>query len=237
MVNAQKQPLTFESYKNNEQETRNKLNNKKNKHTMAKYSYVYMFLLGGFLGTLYEEILTILATGSWESRAGTLWLPFNPLYGFGVVGFVLVLSRFKEWYHQITYGAIVGGAVEYICSWLQEILTNTTSWDYSNVFTNIDGRTTVVFSLAWGFMGFALVRYVYPLVVKMLEKIPYKIGNIVTIIIIVVFSTIMIISWAALIRCFLARSGVEPLTFIGRLLDKYLPQEYLQKYFVNMKFN
>lgn len=233
---AKNEPLTFEQYSENEKETKKKLDNKKNKNSMVKYSYFYIFLLGGFAGTIYEEILTILATGAWESRAGMLWLPFNPLYGFGVVGFVLALSRIKKWYHQITYGAIIGGTFEYMCSFLQELFTGSTSWNYDGVFTNIDGRTTIVFALAWGFMGFALVRYVYPLVVKGLEKIPYKVGNIVTIVLMVIMFSLIAVSYMAVVRAYLLRLGHKPLTFIGKFFDKFLPQEYLEKYYTNMIF-
>lgn len=235
MVNSN--ALSYEDYCDNEKNARKKLTEKNQKHSMVKYRYFYVFLLGGFFGTLYEEILTILVTGAWESRAGMLLLPFNPLYGFGAVGFVLVLSRFKQWYHQITYGAILGGTLEYVCSWLQEVVSGTSSWNYNNVFTNIDGRTTVVFALSWGFMGFALVQFVYPLIIKLLKNIPYKVGNIITIILICVFAFLVLLTFAALIRCNLSRNGVEPVTFIGKLLDKYLPQQYLQKCFPNMKFN
>lgn len=46
---------------------------------------------------------------------------------------------------------------------------------------------------------------------------------------------IMLISWSALIRQTLRHKGIAPLTPIGLLYDKYYTNEFLKKYFANMK--
>lgn len=117
----------------------------------------FVFLVGSVIGTIYEELLygvqTWYATGSWEwtVRRGVIYGPFNVIYGFGAVVMVYLLLRKKYTNWQIfLYASLLGGIVEYVVSLLQEVFTHTTSWDYSNYFLNINGRTTVPFMVVWG---------------------------------------------------------------------------------------
>lgn len=120
----------------------------------------FVFLVGSVIGTIYEELLygvqTWYATGSWEwtVRRGVIYGPFNVIYGFGAVVMVYLLLRKKYTNWQIfLYASLLGGIVEYVVSLLQEVFTHTTSWDYSNYFLNINGRTTVPFMVVWGILG------------------------------------------------------------------------------------
>ena len=200
------------------------------------HKYFYVFLFGSLLGTIYEEILMFFLRGYWISRSGVFWLPLNPLYGAGCLVFILVLSRFDKWYHQITYGAILGGSVEYFAHFFQQLITNTYSWDYSQKLTNIDGRTTVIYALVWGILGFLIYRYLYPLLLKLLKAIPYNIGEIITHFLKVLVFSVIAISFTAVIRYNLSTMGYEPLTSVGKFCDKYLGKDYIKKYYTNMRF-
>ena len=197
---------------------------------------IYYPIFGGIIGTIYEDVLIFFLKGIWELHSGVLWLPFNPLYGFGCLAFVWVLSKFDKWYHKLTYGALLGGGVEYYASMFQEIFTNSTSWDYKDKITNIDGRTTVIFAIGWSIMAYAIYTFVWPLVLALLRKIPYGIGARFTKFFKIFIIIVMIISYAALIRCNLKAQGIEAFTIIGKWLDRFLPLNYVKNFFVNMKF-
>lgn len=66
--------------------------------------------------------------------------------------------------------AFVGAGFEYFCSWLQEQMFGTVSWDYSDTPFNLDGRTNLMYALIWGFLGLVWVRYLYPWTAKLIEK-------------------------------------------------------------------
>lgn len=68
---------------------------------------------------------------------------------------------------------ILVGAIEYLCSYFQELCFGTVSWDYSNMFLNIGGRTSLLFCFCWGILGVLFVKFVLPL----LQKIDIYIGN------------------------------------------------------------
>ena len=201
----------------------------------------FVFLVGSVIGTIYEEILFMVQhymdTGQLEHalRRGVIYGPFNVIYGFGAVVLVYLLLRkpLKAWQIFI-YAAVLGGFVEYIVSWLQEVFTHTTSWDYSDLFLNINGRTTIPIMLVWGFLGLLLVKVVYPPVSNLIERIPIKIGDRIYVVLVVLMALDMLVSWTAIIRQTLRHNNIPPFTPIGEFYDSYYNDERLEYYFPNM---
>lgn len=196
----------------------------------------FVFLVGSFIGTIYEDVLIYISSGIWMTHRGVIYGPFNVIYGFGAVIMIWVLLRkpLKNW-QIVLYGALLGGVVEYVVGFLQEFFTHTVSWDYSDYFLNIGGRTTIPYMLVWGLLGLILVRVVYPFVSKIIEAIPVKIGNTVYIVLVVFMAANMLISWTAIIRQTLRHNNVSPFTPIGRFCDEYYTDDFLKRYFPNMQ--
>lgn len=202
----------------------------------------FVFLVGSVTGTIYEEILFMVQhymdTGQLEHalRRGVIYGPFNVIYGFGAVVLVYLLLRkpLKAWQIFI-YAAVLGGFVEYIVSWLQEVFTHTTSWDYSDLFLNINGRTTIPIMLVWGFLGLLLVKVVYPPVSNLIERIPIKIGDRIYVVLVVLMALDMLVSWTAIIRQTLRHNNIPPFTPVGEFCDSYYNDDFLRHYFPNME--
>ncbi len=219
---------------------------KNNKVFAEGYSAKKLFLvfaIGSIIGALYEQILNLIkvyiSTGNivWELRRGVIYGPFSPIYGAGAVLIVYLLV--KPNYSNIKtflYGSILGGAFEYIISFLQETFTHTISWDYSNYFLNINGRTTIPYMIVWGLFTLLFAKVLYPLISNLIEKIPIKIGTIIFYILLIFLIIDMVISWSALIRSALRRNNIKPLTPVGELYDKVYPDKVLAKSFPNMNF-
>ena len=118
---------------------------------------VILFMLGSFIGAMHESIWGVIkrlywyGKFVWTNHAGVIYGPFNPLYGFGIVLIILVLARKKRkpW-QTFMYGAVLGGVFEYITSFLLELFLGARSWDYSDYFLNINGRTTIPYMIFWG---------------------------------------------------------------------------------------
>lgn len=166
---------------------------------------------------------------------GVIYGPFNVIYGLGAVVMIWLLARKKYNNWQIfCYAALLGGVVEYLISFLQEFFTHTTSWDYSNLPLNINGRTTLPIMVVWGVMGLVLVKVIYPWISKWIEMIPERIGNAIYITLIVFMALNMLISWTAIIRQTLRHNNVSPFTPLGRFYDECYDDEYLERYFPNM---
>lgn len=201
----------------------------------------FLFLLGSFLGCIYEDILSMYLryrqTGiiSYITKRGLLYGELSPIYGWGaclMVYFLLRKPRKKHEYFLI--GALIGGFFEYLISFLQEAFTGTVSWDYSNRLLNINGRTTIPYMLFWGLLAYIVAVKIYPIFSKMIEQIPIKIGNIIFYLLLGLVSFDMILSFSACIRLGLRHRGYEPITKYGEFLDKNFNDERMSKAYTNM---
>lgn len=200
----------------------------------------WVFLIGSIIGAYYEEFFTIIWNYIdyhefiWAPRRGVIWGPFSPIYGFGAVFMTWALIGHNDkWYISFIKTALIGGVFEFLVSYFQEMFLHTVAWDYSDFFLNIGGRTTVPYMIIWGILGVLFVKFVYPLMSKFIESLPVSFGNKLTWILVVLLSLDIIISWGAIIRQSLRKSGMEPLTIVGSTYDKYFDDEYLHIHFPN----
>lgn len=204
---------------------------------------VILFVLGSFLGVVWENALGIVkrlikyGILSYRDHRGVIYGPFNPLYGFGIVIIILILGRKKRHpYKTFVYGAILGGLIEYVASFLLELVLGAKSWDYSDQILNINGRTSVAYMIFWGAAMMLLIHFAYPIVSRWIEKIPKKIGDLLVKFFVIFLSIDMLISFTALGRQVLRHKGYEPFTFVGEFYDKVYTDEFLKKIYVNMSF-
>ena len=140
------------------------------------------FVIYSFLGFIVETIFGILTKGVVESRKSCLFGPFCCIYGLGAAIMIPGLQKFKKsnWGIFIA-GAIEGSVIEYIISWIGEIIFKIKWWDYSNMPFNINGRITLTFSIFWGLLALVLMRFLNPYLERGINKLPKKWFDILTI--------------------------------------------------------
>ena len=119
---------------------------------MNGYKIALIVFIGSFAGVMLELLWCFARHGYLESRSGLVWGPFNMLYGVGAASLSIILYRFRNRGKWLSFlgGFVVGSVVEYVCSWLQEVLFGSRSWDYSRVPFNIKvPRQTGGASASW----------------------------------------------------------------------------------------
>lgn len=199
------------------------------------YKVFLLYVIGCMIGVYYEEILTFCRTGAWLSRQGIIYGPFNPVYGLGFLAFTVLLCRNlkRKWWLTYIYACFIGGAAEVITSLISEYVFKVNAWDYSDMFLNIMGRTTVPFMLFWGAGGLIFVKLVYPGFSKLIELIPKRIGNLImpTFIIFVLLSHV--ISYTALFRYGTRSEGAPATNDIEDILDEYYDDNLMKQYYDN----
>ena len=116
------------------------------------------------------------------SFAGVVYGPFNLLYGVGALTLTLALYRFRNRGRWLSFlgGMLVGSVVEYICSWGQELILGSRSWDYSRMPFNLNGRICLLYSCFWGVLGVLWIKDIYPRMAKWILKLPNRFGKIAT---------------------------------------------------------
>ena len=202
---------------------------------LSFYKLVWCFIFGSVFGTLYEEIITFFKYGVWENRSSVIIGPFNPLYGTAFIFAILLFHHVKNPLKVLFFGAIFGGAFEYGANWAQEFFTGSVSWDYNDLLLNINGRTSVIYALFWGLLIVLGVKIFYPYFSRLIEKIPYKVGVVLTRVLIIFLTLNMLITYTMLIRQGLRAKGIEPYTPIGVIYDEVFTDEYIKELFPNME--
>ena len=193
----------------------------------------WIFIIGCVFGCMVEVLNHFIHYGNFVSRSGLIYGPLNPVYGFGLVIFVLFLSKIKNPILIFIGGMLLGGGFEYVCSFVQEKVFGTISWDYSHQLFNIGGRTSLKYMLIWGVLALIFMKFVYPILSNLIEKIPVKIGRILTVILVVFVIFDAVISIIACLRQSERAMGEEASNRVEVFLDKHYPDEKLNEIFEN----
>lgn len=142
------------------------------------FNLFWIFVIASVAGVVIESIYHVLVVdfGHYEDRAGLLWGPFSPIYGFGAVLMTLALNRFHNAPIPVVFlvSAVIGGAFEYFVSWFMEYAFGAVAWDYTGTFLNINGRTNFMFMCMWGVLGVVWVRLALPALLHTVNLIPWR---------------------------------------------------------------
>ena len=173
------------------------------------YKIVWIFTIGSVLGYCVEMLWCYVRNGHFESRKGLIYGPISPVYGIGGVALTLLLYRFIDYNGIIIFfiSAVVGGVFEYLCSFFQEKLFGSVSWEYSSKALSINGRTSVEYSVFWGILGVFFLKDIYPLFDRFMNLFSYESIKIITIIFLVFLIPDIIISSLAVRREVQRRRG------------------------------
>lgn len=203
------------------------------------YKLLLICIVGSFVGVIIEMLWCLIKNGYIESRAGLVYGPFNLLYGVGAVLLTVCLYKYRNRGSWISFlgGMIVGSILEYVCSFGQELLVGSRSWDYSNMPFNINGRICLLYSVFWGILGVVWIKNIYPIMSKIILKIPNKIGKIITHLFVVFFIFNIVVTSFAIARWTSRLNNIPPSNAFFELVDRQFPNERMEKIFANMEFS
>lgn len=146
--------------------------------TLNFFNVFWVFVICSVLGLILETIwhMIVVDPGVYQNRAGLLYGPFSPIYGFGAVFMTVALNRYYKSNPIIVFlvAGLIGSAFEYFVSWFLETAFGIVAWDYTGTFLNINGRTNFMFFCIWGVLGLAWVRFLLPLMLKAVNLIPWN---------------------------------------------------------------
>ena len=163
---------------------------------------VWLFFIGCLLGDITETIFCRITAGVWMSRSSLVWGPFSIVWGFAIAAVTDLLYKYKDRSDRFLFlmGTALGGAYEYLCSVLSEMVFGTVFWDYSEIPFNLGGRINLLYCFFWGFAAVAWFKIFYPVISGWIEKLPICAGRILTWVIVVFMCCNMAVSTMALIR-------------------------------------
>ena len=140
------------------------------------YQILAYFLIYSCLGWCLEVVYAAATTGQIVNR-GFLNGPVCPIYGFGMVIVLFVLTPFEH----STLALYIGGVIlpstlELVGGWALYKLYHTRWWDYSDKPFNIGGYICLEFSLLWGVGTLVMMKAIHPTIAGLVELVPPFIG-------------------------------------------------------------
>lgn len=154
---------------------------------LSLYNIIFYFAIYAFLGWCVEVAYAALNTGKFVNR-GFLNGPVCPIYGFGVVFIIAMLTPIENNIFMLFIGAaFITSFIEYMTGFILEKLFHHRWWDYSDVPFNIRGYICLKFSLIWGIASIFVIKVVHTVVYDVVRFIPNLVGIVLIVIIIISF--------------------------------------------------
>ena len=199
------------------------------------YKIVILFMIGALLGDIVETIFIWVTKGVLMSRSSVVWGPFSIVWGLAFVFATVLLHKHRDKSDSFLFltGTFLGGAYEYVCSVFTEIVFGKVFWDYSHIKFNLGGRVNLLYCFFWGIAAVVWVKYIYPFLSKYIEKIPMKIGKVISWILIIFMACNMIVSSMALIRADQRSKGIEAKYSWQEIMDERFDDIRLKKIYPN----
>ena len=152
------------------------------------FNLFWVFVVCCVLGLVIETVyhMVVVDPGVYQDRAGMLYGPFSPIYGFGAVLMTVALNRFYRANPIVIFlvSAVIGGLFEAAVSWFMQVGFGAVAWDYSGstifglfpdpVAVLFGGRTSTLFMCMWGALGFVWIKVCLPWLLKLINLIPWQ---------------------------------------------------------------
>ena len=87
--------------------------------------------------------------------------------------------------------------------------------------------------IVWGVLALIMIYIFYPVLSKMIEKIPYNLGMIIYYSLLIFVIVDMFLSFGAVIRQGLRHNGIQPISPLGKIFDCIYSDERLARVYTN----
>ena len=127
---------------------------------------------------------------------GFLIGPICPIYGYGVLGILLLIGTdTKDFLGVFLKSILICSVLEYFTSYIMEKVFHARWWDYSKKKYNINGRICLETMIPFGILGTTIVYFVNPIFSGIVKVIPLNIRIILTVILLIIYLVDNVISF------------------------------------------
>jgi uncharacterized membrane protein len=203
------------------------------------YHLFWIFIIASFVGLVLETVYHFVVFGGYESRVGLVWGPFSPIYGCGAVLFTLLskgklVERKSRFIITVFLScAFAGTILEFMTSWLMQNFFGVVAWDYSDHFLNIDGRTSLFFSVIWGVLGTIWICWFLPGIIRLIDRIPERRHALVTALVSLFMLLNILTTFMAVGRAYVRSQGIVEQSQLDAVIDRLYDDEFIENTFEN----
>ena len=212
------------------------------------FNLFWVFVVCCVLGLVIETVyhMVVVDPGVYQDRAGMLYGPFSPIYGFGAVLMTVALNRFYRANPIVIFlvSAVIGGLFEAATSLFMELGFGAVAWDYSGstifglfpdpIAVIFAGRTSTLFMCMWGALGFAWIKLCLPWMLKLINLIPWKIRYSFTTLCAVLMLVNGVMTLQSLECWYQRESGLAPSSPVEEFYAEHYDDAYMQHRFQSM---
>lgn len=201
------------------------------------FNLFWVFVVACVVGLGIETVYHfVMYHGEWQDRAGLLYGPFSPIYGFGAVLLTVLLNRLWDSNPLLIFiaSAIIGGSFEFAVSWFMETAFGITAWDYTGQWLSVDGRTSGRYMLMWGLLGLVWVRLALPRLLKLINRIPWQWRYSLTVAVFVLLFVDGVMTLMALDCWYSRAAGLQPGSPVELFFQRHYGDEYMRQRFQTM---
>lgn len=145
------------------------------------------FLIYSIGGWLCECIYCSIPAKHFVNR-GFLRGPYCPIYGCGALLTTGLLASLNDYPAAVFLcGLLLTSVLEYLTSWIMEVLFHTKWWDYSKRRFHINGRVCLRNSILFGLMSLFVIYFLQPRVDQLIASLPLPTAMLICILFIWIF--------------------------------------------------
>lgn len=179
------------------------MNNTKENAINKNICYLFLiFLVGCFIGWIYEEIFYWITEGMLRNR-GILYGPWLPIYGVGALGIYAMKPLKKNPFILFTFCSLITAVVEYVIGYVGIYFLHIRLWDYRGLFLNLDGIICFRSIVSFAVMGMIFHYFLEPIAERIFNKISQRKVRLLCLIVLILF----------LVDCVLSALYRTPITY------------------------
>ena len=212
------------------------------------FNLFWVFVVCCVLGLVIETVyhMVVVDPGVYQDRAGMLYGPFSPIYGFGAVLMTVALNRFYRANPIVIFlvSAVIGGLFEAAVSWFMQVGFGAVAWDYSGstifglfpdpIAALFQGRTSTLFMCMWGALGFVWIKLCLPWLLKLINLIPWQARYSFTTICAILMLVNGVMTLQSLECWYQRESGLAPSSPVEEFYVEHYDDAYMQHRFQSM---
>ena len=212
------------------------------------FNLFWVFVVCCVLGLVIETVyhMVVVDPGVYQDRAGMLYGPFSPIYGFGAVLMTIALNRFYRANPIVIFlvSAVIGGLFEAAVSWFMQVGFGAVAWDYSGstifglfpdpIAVLFQGRTSTLFMCMWGALGFVWIKVCLPWLLKLINLIPWQARYSFTSLCAILMLVNGVMTLQSLECWYQRESGLPPSSPVEEFYAEHYDDAYMQHRFQSM---
>ncbi|MCR4753788.1 MAG: putative ABC transporter permease [Candidatus Saccharibacteria bacterium] len=158
--------------------------------------YFIWFIIYSFLGWAWETLITSIPQRRFVNR-GFLNGPYCPIYGAGALLFIFFTNNIDSIAVRFILGAVIACTLEYLTSWVLELIFHARWWDYAPRRFNLNGRICLEGFFVFG-LGAVVAPYFHQNVANITAQLSPALLNSIFSIILITFIVDVVITNRAL---------------------------------------